>query len=255
MIEALSYETPRRKPFARSMTQAALARPVRVRLKKAILSVCFDDFPVSAATTGAAALERVAARGTFYACAGLMGETGAAGKLFGAEDLRRLALAGHEIGCHTHTHMNCAREHEADVLSACALNAIDLSLLGAEKPVRSLAYPYGETTKALKFALPRDFTTARGQTPGLNAGRADLAHLKAFRFYGWRALEPLLKQLERADRLGAWMIVFTHDVAAEPSPWGVPTGALGKLLLRARELKLNILPIADAANRVMAEQN
>jgi hypothetical protein len=50
------------------------------------------------------------------------------------------------------------------------------------------------------------------------------------------------------------MIVHMQDVAHEPSPWGAPTGALGALLRRACELKLDILPVGEAADIVLADQ-
>jgi hypothetical protein len=48
--------------------------------------------------------------------------------------------------------------------------------------------------------------------------------------------------------------VHTQDVALEPSPWGAPTGALGSLLRRACDLKVDILPVGEAAEIVLADQ-
>lgn len=254
---ALVYEPPRDvlSALVRKRAQADIARPAYVKLKRAVLSVCFDDFPRSAAEKGAAALERVNARGTFYACAGLMGETGPSGEMFDASDLRRVYEAGHEIACHTYSHADCARTPPQDVIAECGRNAIEIALLGVKTPLRSLAYPFGETTARLKRALPNDFTTARGVAPGLNRGEVDLAQLKAYPFYGWEACEPILAALDKAKQTGAWMIVFTHDVAAEPSRWGAPVGALGAMLRKARELNMDILPVGEAADRILAAQD
>jgi hypothetical protein len=63
-----------------------------------------------------------------------------------------------------------------------------------------------------------------------------------------------MQMLEKAQRTGAWMIVHMQDVALEPSPWGAPTGALGGLLRRACDLKIDILPVSEAADIVLADQ-
>ncbi|MGE0827855.1 MAG: polysaccharide deacetylase family protein [Hyphomonadaceae bacterium] len=254
MNPALTYAPSRGlgEKIARRMTQAHVARPARVKLPRGALSVCFDDFPVSAAEAGAAALERFDARGTFYAAAGMSGEDGPAGKCFSAAQLRRLAASGHEIGCHTYGHVDCAKTDADEFISECARNAIELALFGHRAPLRSLAFPFGETNRHVKDALPDDFTSARGINPGLNHGWVDLAQLKAYPFYGWAALEPLLAALQKAHDKRAWMIVFTHDVGQEPSKWGAPLGALGALLRRARDLKMDISPVGDIADRIIA---
>lgn len=254
---AFNYAPPRHiaAKVRRRLTQRTFARPAWVQLKRPILSVCFDDFPRSAVTLGASALERVGARGTFYACAGLMGEQSPSGELFTAADLRRLIDAGHEIGCHTFEHTDCARTPIDDVLSSCGRNAIELALLGVKQPVRSIAYPFGEASVKLKHELPEDFTTARGIMPGLNRGQVDLAQLRAYPLYGWASCEPILAALRKAKETGAWMIVFTHDVAAEPSCYGAPTGALGAMLRKAKELKFDILPVGETADRILAAQD
>jgi peptidoglycan/xylan/chitin deacetylase (PgdA/CDA1 family) len=183
-----------------------------------------------------------------------MGEHGPSGRYFTGEDLKRLEKAGHEIGCHTYTRLDCARAKVEEVLEECGRNAIELALSGAQRPIRSIAYPFGETSAKLKRDLPEAFACGRGAAPGLNAGKVDLAQLKSFPFHGWDALEPLLITLDKAARTGAWMIVHMQDVALEPSLLGAPTGALGTLIRRAAELKVDIMPVAEAADIVLADQ-
>jgi len=231
---------------------AECARPCSVRLPRAVLTICFDEVTEAAALTGAAALERIDARGSFYASAARLGQSGPTGAYASAGDLRRLASSGHEIGCATYDHADCSALSVEESLSQCARNTIELALLGLPQPPRTIAYPSGRTRRGLKHALPREFVAGRGQAPGLNRGRADMAQLKAFAFFGWPALDPLLAALDRADRARAWMIVYTRDVRAEPGRHGAPTGALGALLRKARALKMDIAPLAETADRVLA---
>ncbi|MBL8552576.1 MAG: polysaccharide deacetylase family protein [Hyphomonadaceae bacterium] len=240
--------------IGRGLVRASCARPAHVDLERAILSVTFDGFTRSAATTGAASLERFYARGTFYAACGLMGAA-ADGPSFTAEDAKRLEAAGHEIGCHTYSFLDCMKAPANEVLEECGRNAIELALAGAQKPMRSIAFPFGEPSGRLKRDLPEDFVAGRGQTPGLNSGRVDMAQLKSFPVGGWDNMEPLVLMLDKAARTGAWMIVHMQDLAIDSSAGsGTPTGVLGALLRRACELKVDILPVGEAADIILADQ-
>ena len=57
----------------RRWVRLAARQPMRIDLDHAIVTFTFDDFPKSAATTGAAVLERHGWRGTYYASAGYAG--------------------------------------------------------------------------------------------------------------------------------------------------------------------------------------
>lgn len=244
---------PSRDPLSkarRRVTQWRAARPVRLQFERPILSVCFDDFPASAANSGARILEAHGVRGSFYASAGLTGQEGPCGRHFTAGDVRRLAAAGHEIGCHTHAHRDCARMDAYDVLKDIAANRDALAEMGCVAPL-TLAYPYGETSMALKQALSPRFVAARGVLPGLNAGAADLAQLRAAALFGRGYIGAIRADLKHAARRNAWMIVFTHDVDDAPSPWGARSSDLDALLRTAAGAGFAILPVAEALSRRM----
>ena len=46
-----------------------------------------------------------------------------------------------------------------------------------------------------------------------------------------------------------WMIMFTHDVSTEPSAFGMTPNQLTTLLLRARQLGIEVCPPAEAARK------
>ena len=243
---------PARDPASklrRRLTQWRAARPIDLRFDTPMLSISFDDFPVSAATTGAAMLEAHGARGTFYASAGLAGVEGPSGLNFSADDLRRLAAAGHEIGCHTHAHADCARRSVFDTLQDLAQNRDGLRAMGLNKPTRTIAYPYGETSAALKANLPPRFESARGILPGLNIGRTDIAQLRAYALFDANGVDRLHNALKRAAKRKAWVIGFTHDVADAPSAFGTSTADLDQILRTARQLDYTILPVSAALAR------
>lgn len=209
-----------------------------IRLRRPMLSVTFDGFSRAAATLGAAALERVEARGTFYA-----GPTLDAGEdRFDGAAFARLIDAGHEIGC------MFAGEAPRN---ACARTAIELALMGLRQPPRAAAFGKAGADGA-RTAAALGFACARSSAARLNAGRVDLMALGSFPFESWANAEPLLATLKDAERHGAWMIVRMRDVAQGDGAPGTPLGGLGALLLKARALKFDILPMSVAADRVRA---
>lgn len=239
--------------LARRRVRNFIARPALLKPARPLVSFTFDDFPKSAARTGAQLLEHVGGRGTFYACAGYAGQMTQTGEMFDAEDIRRLLAGDHEVGCHTFAHIDCARTSPGDVFADMVRNADALGAMGMEDRLVSFAYPYGETTAALKSQLPSRFTSARGIAPGLASGRADLAQLRANAMYGRGALQRCLAVLEAARRRNGWAIFFTHDVSSRPSPWGTPTGLLERLCGAAFTGGVDILPVREALARVVSE--
>jgi len=222
-----------------------------LRFDEPLLSICFDDFPVSAARTGAAILEAHGAHGTFYAAAGLAEQDGPCGVNFNADDARRLFDAGHELGCHTFAHADCARQDAFTTLQDIARNRDALADMGCGAP-HSLAYPYGETTPELKLTLPPRFGCARGILPGLNVGLCDLAQLRAYALFGPGAIVRAQSAIASAAKRRAWMIAFTHDVSDAPSPWGTRNVDLEALLHAAHKHGVTVVPVAAALARARA---
>lgn len=249
-MTAVAY-IPKRDAVAkvrRRVTQWTKARPAKLAFDEPLLSICFDDFPITAADEGARILEAHGARGTYYAAAGLAETDGPCGRNFSPEHLRRLAANGHEIGCHSFGHTDCAQRDTFATLQDLARNRDALADMGAPAPV-TLAYPYGETTVALKTALPPRFEGARGILPGLNAGRADLAQLRAFPLFGEGAMVRVEAALKRAVKRKGWVIGFTHDISETPSPWGTSSAALDGLLRTAHALGVTVVPVSAALAR------
>lgn len=233
----------------RKLTQWRPARPATLRFDEPLLSICFDDFPQSAAEAGGKLLEKYGARGTFYAAAGMAEQAGPCGMNFRPAELNRLAAAGHEIGCHSYDHADCARRDVYDTLVDLAKNRDALAGMGYAGGLRALAYPYGETSQALKPSLPPRFLTARGIAPGLNTGRVDLAQLRAYPLYGEGGLARAHRALKRAAKRNAWMIAFTHDVSEAPSPFGTTPQDLERFILAARDAGVVIAPVSAAFGR------
>lgn len=249
-----AYAPPRdmAAKIQRRLTQWRAARPDFVQASRPVLSITFDDFPRSAAEEGARVLEAHGVRGTFYASAGLRDAEGPSGRNYCSDDLLRLADSGHEIGCHGYSHRDAGQLEPSEALLDFAKNADALAAMGLATPLRTLAYPYGETRFSLKSALPDHIVAARGIMPGLNRGRVDRAHLRALPFFETSPSHQLERAFALAVRTNAWLIVFTHDVAKSPSPWGTSPKALAALIETAQRWSFTIAPVAEACARVFS---
>lgn len=235
----------------RRLTQHYAARPAKLSFAQPVLSITFDDFPASAADAGARLLERHGARGTYYAASAMAGVEGPCGMGYTAADIARLVSAGHEIGCHTSDHHDCARRDIFSTLEDLARNRDALMRMGAPAP-STHAFPYGETSAELKNNLPPRFLSARGILPGLNVGLSDLTQLRAYPLFGAGGMQRVSAALKSAAKRKAWVIGFTHDVSDTPSDWGTRTDEMDALLSEARQLGFVILPVTAALARRLA---
>lgn len=242
-----------RSKIARRLTQWQCARPLAADPAEAMVSFTFDDFPCTAARNGAEVLERFDARGCFYAATGLAGGTSPGGPLFTEDDIIQLVRSGHEIGGHTVSHEDLARMPQDRALREIRENLDQLRAMGAGD-IRQFAYPYGETTPALKRALTDTFIAARGILPGLNRAGSDAMQLRSVEIdASEQSLARGEAMIEAALRQKAWLIFFTHDVTPRPGGWGTTPEALTRLVRRARDGGARIVTPSEAMDRIGAQ--
>lgn len=205
------------------------------KVAQSYITFSFDDFPKSAADTGAEIMDTINAPAIYYACTGLMGKTNKTGKQYEVDDLLALEKAGHEIGAHTHTHMDCATTNLECVLKDIDQNLMGLKDMGLRQSVTHFAYPYGETTRALKQALTDKFQTCRGILPGQNGARADRMQLRAMELTpDAMTTDRALSAIESAITEPTWLHIFTHDVRQNPSDFGTSPESFMRIAKAAR---------------------
>ena len=203
---------------------------------QSIITFGFDDFPKSAADTGADIIESIGAKAIFYACTGLAGKTSLTGEQYIDTDMLALERAGHEIGAHTHTHLDCACAPKSSVIRNITKNLVELKEMGLHSPVDHFAYPYGETTIDLKRALQDKFVTARGIRAGVNPKGADRMQLAAMELTpDTSTTTRTIGAIEKAAIVSCWLHIFTHDIQASPSPYGTTPNELRKIVKSARD--------------------
>jgi peptidoglycan/xylan/chitin deacetylase (PgdA/CDA1 family) len=227
--------------------------PFRPRLARPLVSVSFDDAPVSAAERGAAMVEATGGRATFYIAAGLLGAVEPAFPIMERKAVAELARRGHEIGCHTFHHRPVSALGAEGLAAEARLNAEAMRALVPGLPLENFAYPLGVVRLAAKRRAASLYRSSRGIHRGLNRGLIDLQHLRA---------EPLVDGLNGRGDLDVlldavmaqcgWLILYTHDIAERPSPFGATPGLLAHLLEGAARRGLPVLPVGAALDEIGA---
>ena len=254
MTVAEAASAPRADPSLRGKLRRRQARLWRRRglagsPSRPIVSFTFDDVPESAAVAGAAALEARGWRGTFYVSAGLLGREGPMGRYAGPEDVRRLARAGHEVGCHTYSHLECGPAAPDRIAREVEINAAALAELCGSPP-QTFAFPFGDVSSEAKAELAPRFRLLRALHPGMARRRTDLNQAPAVPIDGPDGEARGALWIERAARSRGWLMLCLHDVAAARSFWGCTPEALARLITRAEARGCEILPVAQALDRL-----
>ncbi len=214
-----------------------------------MVSISFDDIPASAAETGARILESRGVKGTFFIAMGLAGEEGPMGRNADGGQVAALARAGHEIGCHTFSHLNCGLAPAGLSTGDVERNRVALEGLGAPDPV-SFAYPYGEVSSRAKAALGNRFALLRALHHGLIRKGVDLNQAPAVGIEGPDGEAGARRWLHRAIHERGWLILYTHDVKQSPSPFGCTAGTLERLVDEALEAGAEIVTVAEGCRRI-----
>jgi peptidoglycan/xylan/chitin deacetylase (PgdA/CDA1 family) len=214
-----------------------------------MVSFAFDDAPLSAATTGAEILQAHGARGTYFVSAGLSGTDAPMGVCARAADYHRLAEAGHEIACHTHSHLDCGKATGDHALADVIRNERVFEAWGLAAP-QTFAYPFGDVAAGPKAALGARFKLLRALHHGVIGKGADLNQAPAVGVEGPDGEAVARRWLNEAARAPAWLILYTHDVAERPSPWGCTPGVWAALVAEARTREFDIVTVAEGARRL-----
>ena len=235
----------------RRVVQWRQAAPVTIQPDRPMLSITFDDCPKSAAVEGARLLDKYAVRACYYVASGLMGTDSHMGRMADRDDLQAVFDDGHEIGAHTHSHIDCSKASESEIIADIDRNMEELSEITRGAPVASFAFPFGETTFQLKQKLADRFGNLRGILSGNNRGRSDRAQLHAFELDGSEfSVERAVSALQKNAAAPGWTILFTHDVSETPSGFGVSPDQLVRLIEFARDKSVDFVTPSEASSRL-----
>ena len=219
-MEAHSADRSIRGKLRRRLARLQERRPARVALERPMVSLSFDDAPQSAAYKGAAILQSRGLRGTYFISAGLAGEDGPMGRNATVKDIAVLSAAGHEVACHTFSHLDCGQADGPTIAADVARNTAALESLGLPEPV-TFAYPYGDVSVAAKKALGGRFALLRALHHGLIEDGTDLNQAPAVGVEG-----PVQQSLQRSGLRAPGRRGVAHVVGVEDQPAAPFDGAL-----------------------------
>jgi peptidoglycan/xylan/chitin deacetylase (PgdA/CDA1 family) len=210
---------PRAQLRAR-LQENLFARRARWHSSRPVYSISFDDTPASARDAGARLVEQAGGRATFYA-AGQLTEKGRDAGYLDLDDLRALAARGHQIACHSYTHVRLRGQSAQALRWDAAKNRQVLEGALGAAAVEDFAWPYGEASLRAKRLLLRSYHSLRTTHPGIHSGRFDLGALRSVALYGpGFSRQNILRWIERAAARNGWLVFHTHGVGAQPDRHG-----------------------------------
>lgn len=225
----------------------------RMRNRRPIVSFTFDDVPDSAATNGAAILDRYGVKGTFYIAPGILGVADENWRVLDRDQLADLSRRGHEIGCHTFSHVKVQALSAAQLEEENRRTIAALSEICGPGNFRNFAYPYGVVSLPRKFDLQRQFTSCRSIYAGINAGVADLGMLRTHELYDRTLPRPRMDQLfDETARCNGWLILYTHDVTDAPSWIGCTPALMEHAVAEAKTRGFDCVPVHEALTLIGA---
>jgi len=238
----------RLRNLARRVSASAVStRTVRMVNQRPIASFSFDDFPKSAATSGAAILERRGFRGSYYLSARFQGLTEDGIDYYDSDDVVRLADYGHEIGCHTASHVHAPDLGRARLESELESNAAFLREALGDVRMTTFAFPFGDIDLRTKLFMQDRFAACRTTSAGINRDIADLGALRALSIYsGTTDAERLRAVVRESATPRSWLIFYTHDVSATPSPFGCTPELLQAAVDAVAEAGFDVFPVRNA---------
>lgn len=215
------------------------------------VSLCFDDFPAISAGFAADRIEARDWRATWYVCGGLEGKFDPTyGRMFGPDDLERLRQADHDIGCHTFDHIECAEASLSEMQDQISKNQIYLKSRNCP-PCSSFAYPFGEANLSNKRFMTEFGIAQRGTQVGLMRDKADLSMLPAIGLQDCLGgIGTAMHYLDQLSKSQGWLVIFTHDVRKNPSPWGVTPEDFETLLSRIEASGAKVVTVGDMVTRL-----
>lgn len=227
-------------------------RHVCLTLDKPVITFTFDDFPVSAYKIAGSILEENDSRGTYYTSMGLMGcKTVEMGEHFTSSDITEMLEKGHEIGCHTYSHLNYNDVHFEEYIADISRNKEALADFIGGTGLLNFSFPFGYTSLKLKRAIEARYNTCRGIFPGINAGTIDLNLLRANKLYSNSIdIRESLNLIEKNKLSRGWLIFYTHDVSSSPSLWGCTPEYFSDVVNKAASSGSDILTIKEAYERI-----
>jgi peptidoglycan/xylan/chitin deacetylase (PgdA/CDA1 family) len=211
-----------------------------------MISFCFDDVTDTALSVGAKLLEARGLRGSFFVCGGLLGKTGHMGAYATRDQVVAAANAGHEIGCHSYSHLDCGRAGPKDIERDLDRNHHALAAMGVAQPT-TFAFPFGDVSLAAKRVAGDRFQLCRALHHGVIGPGADLNQAPAVGIEGRHGEAVARRWMRAAASQGAWLILYTHSLGPSASEFGCSVASFTRLVDDAIAKGFSVVTVAQGA--------
>ena len=178
-----------------------------------------------------------------------MGTTTSAGPMFTRSDLDDLLASGHELGCHTFEHASCLEVGSAKFLKECAENRYQAASMLEDYRLTNLSFPCGHVTLRAKRLLQSDYYTCRSIEWGINTDPVDFGFLRANPIYSRLPIETLKQLIDDNHQASGWLVLYTHDVAMNPTAYGCRPEYFEEVLRCAFGSGAEVVTVREAAGR------
>jgi len=166
--------------------------------------------------------------------------------------LRDLEGDGHEIGCHSLTHVDprefLAEHTVEEYVDAEITPALELMAAAGFEPT-SFSYPWGGRSGELDVALWEQFEILRGSggigSDGLYDYAGDPLVFGARVDDGYATIDEVEEAMRRARGDGSALVLYTHRVLEESEASHIKPDDLEELLARATELDLPLKTLSE----------
>jgi peptidoglycan/xylan/chitin deacetylase (PgdA/CDA1 family) len=230
--------------YQRKVASLLFKRLFVINSERPLISFTFDDFPRSALLTGGSILNEFGLAATYYVSIGLAGKETASGKMFLPEDLSVVVEEGHELGCHTFAHCHSWRTNPRSFEKSVIENQGALSGILPGTAFKTFSYPISPPRPLTKARVSRHFLCCRGSGQTFNKGATDLNQLAAYFLEQSRDdLSAVKEIIDQNCRARGWLILATHDVTVQPTPYGCTPDFFSEVVQYAVSSGSRILPI------------
>lgn len=219
------------------------------------LTLSFDDVAASTTTATADLLDELGIKATYYVSAGLMEKSGDhLGGYASRDQIIKISQKGHEIGCHTFSHLDCAKESKEVIISDIERNKQFFTDNGLNIP-KNFAYPYGEVSHYTKKLIDTRFSSARALHAGIIERHCDLNQLPSIGIEGKPCSRKFDDLFFNAVEQNGWLILYTHDVRENPSKYGTDLKTLKNILLKAKDMGFRFLTVDGGISEALSQQS
>ncbi len=223
---------------------------IEMHLDRPLVSFTFDDAPRSAFNEARQILERYECRGTYYVSLGFLNQKN--GITYSSQDLRTAWERGHELACHTKTHLDISRSNIHEIKESVAQNHIQIQKIIPGYNFRNFSYPFGAQTVSSKMHLAGIFKSARGNRSGINHGSIDRLNLKTIRLYEHsEAPDHIDSLLTQCMKNNGWIIFYTHGVESNYDDEGCSPAFFESVVRRVTEMRINVRTVDDAMDQIL----